>query len=202
MKCRLKGQTSTEVKQLFLIGRFNESINDGSVDLFDRLHAAHYPQIWGKRWHWPLFVNHMNAVVEHGVCIAIWRRTLIKHRVPASHDPVSAQVTTLSLSCKHNMPCMDPHLCSIAMVIPRLQSAKGDVKCSRKIPALLARKSKCGCILGTEAHFAAKHTTILSLDACLNVNQYHSALSIDFLSTHQTYFSFFPFFFWKQPKSK
>ena len=58
-----------------------------------------------------------------------------------------------------------------AMVIPRWQSAKGDARCARKIPALLARKSKRGCILETEAHFAAKHTTRLSLDACLNIWQ-------------------------------
>ena len=47
---------------------------------------------------------------------------------------------------------------------------QGDVRCATKTPALLARKPQGGCILETEAQFAAIEAYHnLCLDACLNV---------------------------------
>ena len=156
-----KAKQARKSSNFFLsAGSMKAYMHMAGVDLFDTLPAAHHPHIWGKRWNWPLFVNHLNAkVVEHGVHIAIWRRTLIEHRVPATHDPVSAQVSRWSHSCKHNMPCMAPRLCSISQKWSfqgDRQSAKGDVRCPRKIPTLLVRKSAVTFCRGGRGTFCSE----------------------------------------------
>ena len=99
----------------FFIGRFYESIHT-----------------YGRRW--PVqqaSCSTLSADLRKEVALAtfcqpsecnsgrIWRlhcnleTHLIVNRHPASHDPVSFQVSRWRYSCKH-MPCMTPHLCSIS----------------------------------------------------------------------------------------
>ena len=86
-------------------------INMVGNDLFDRLHAAPSTDL-RKEVALATFVNHLNAtVVEHGVRIVIWRRTLIEHRVPAHMTFVSSSQQMESfLQAQQAVYCSSPLL--------------------------------------------------------------------------------------------
>ena len=62
---RTKGEVK-EVQQPNLIRSYNQGM--GGVDLLDRLSSTYRPEIRGKKWYWPLFVNILIIYV-----IAAWK---------------------------------------------------------------------------------------------------------------------------------
>jgi hypothetical protein len=63
----VKGQAGkTQVNQPLMIANYTAGM--GGVDLMDRLLGSYRPQIKGKKWWWPLFLNAINMGV-----VAAWR---------------------------------------------------------------------------------------------------------------------------------
>lgn len=63
----MKGKAGkSQVEQPLMIANYTAGM--GGVDLLDRLLGAYRPQIKGKKWWWPLFVNSLNMAV-----VASWR---------------------------------------------------------------------------------------------------------------------------------
>ena len=83
---RVKNVSNTVVSQPNLISQYNQGM--GGVDLFDRLLGSYRPIIRGKKWYWPLFINHLNACV-----VAAWRLHCRVQETPLTHKAFRRQVT-------------------------------------------------------------------------------------------------------------
>ena len=69
----IKGQPSkTQVNQPRMIANYRAGV--GGLDLMDHLLGFYRPQIKGKKWWWPLFVNAQNMAV-----VASWRLHCVVH---------------------------------------------------------------------------------------------------------------------------
>ena len=82
---RVKGGEK-QVTQPHLVNSYNKGM--GGVDLMDRLAATYRPNIKGKKWYWPLFMNILNVSI-----VAAWRQYYKSVENPMSHLEFQRDVT-------------------------------------------------------------------------------------------------------------